>query len=114
MSTRPRAVGSGDAKADVPALQVLSVTTLDNVGVVVVETLDAGALATGSTLDTGVALQIVSANNIPFGHKIALMSIPRGEAVIKQGVCIGQAAAAIGAGEHVHLHNMVSRSGVPS
>jgi altronate dehydratase small subunit len=43
---------------------------------------------------------------VPFGHKLALRDIPRGEAVIKYGEKIGLATSAIGQGEHVHLHNV--------
>lgn len=42
---------------------------------------------------------------VPFGHKIALRTINRGDSVIKYGVAIGCATRDIGAGEHVHVHN---------
>lgn len=45
---------------------------------------------------------------IPFGHKIALVPIEKGEDVIKFGVPIGRATAAVEAGEHVHIHNIES------
>ena len=45
---------------------------------------------------------------IPFGHKIALVPIDAGAAVIKFGVPIGRAKAAITPGEHVHVHNIES------
>lgn len=45
------------------------------------------------------------APGVPFGHKIALCAIPKGEAVIKYGVAIGRATCDIAAGEHVHVHN---------
>lgn len=43
---------------------------------------------------------------VPFGHKVALFAIARGEQVIKYGVVIGHATADITAGEHVHVHNL--------
>ena len=43
---------------------------------------------------------------IPFGHKYALKDIPKGEYVLKYGVPIRRATAAIRAGEHVHVHNV--------
>ena len=47
---------------------------------------------------------------IPFAHKAALRPIPRGELVVKHGHPIGRATADIAAGEHVHVHNVVSLS----
>lgn len=45
---------------------------------------------------------------IPFGHKIALAPIKNGAEVVKFGVPIGRAKAAIAPGEHVHVHNIES------
>lgn len=61
-------------------------------------------------LDAELALTTLAggapcAAGIPFGHKAALRPIAEGEAVIKYGVTIGHATAAIAAGEHVHVHN---------
>src|SRR3546814_1135957 len=44
------------------------------------------------------------------GHKIALAPIARGEAVTKYGFSIGTATADIAPGEHVHSHNLATRS----
>ncbi|MCJ7703125.1 MAG: altronate dehydratase family protein [Anaerolineales bacterium] len=43
---------------------------------------------------------------IPAGHKVALKSLPCGEAVIRYGQVIGNASREISAGEHVHTHNV--------
>ncbi len=48
-------------------------------------------------------------SRIPRGHKFALQLIEQGGAVIKYGETIGMSTAAIAAGEHVHVHNVVSR-----
>lgn len=45
---------------------------------------------------------------IPFAHKIALTDLPPGAAVTKFGVAIGSTTAPIGAGAHVHVHNLKS------
>ena len=52
-------------------------------------------------LDDGMVIN----RYIPFGHKISLHSIARGEAIIKYGVSIGMATSFIEKGEHVHVHN---------
>lgn len=60
----------------------------------------------------GDALQkIVARAPIVLGHKLALRAIAIGEAVRKYGQPIGAATAAIGIGEHVHVHNLVSLRG---
>jgi altronate dehydratase small subunit len=48
---------------------------------------------------------------IPFGHKVALAPIAKGQPVIKYGEVIGLASANIAAGEHVHVHNVESQRG---
>ena len=45
--------------------------------------------------------------DIQRGHKIALVDIKSGEAIIKYGDVIGKASADIPAGKHVHIHNVV-------
>jgi len=45
---------------------------------------------------------------IAFGHKVALCDLVDGEGVVKYGEVIGIASTVIGAGRHVHVHNVVS------
>ena len=45
---------------------------------------------------------------IPMAHKIARISIAAGDTILKYGMPIGIATAAIAAGEHVHIHNIRS------
>jgi altronate dehydratase small subunit len=45
---------------------------------------------------------------VPFGHKIALRSLGRGEEIVKYGEVIGVASEAIGLGAWVHTHNVES------
>lgn len=49
--------------------------------------------------------------DIPYGHKIAVRDIRKGEAIIKYGESIGGASADIKRGEYVHIHNMEARRG---
>ena len=49
---------------------------------------------------------IVSIDPIPFGHKICLKPINKGEPVIKYDQIIGFASKSIKPGEHVHSHNL--------
>ncbi len=46
--------------------------------------------------------------DIPPAHKVALRDIGQGEQVIKYGLPIGHAAGPIAAGDHVHIHNVIT------
>lgn len=48
------------------------------------------------------------ATPIPLGHKVARVPLVAGTRIVKYGAAIGSATRDIGAGEHVHLHNMKS------
>jgi altronate dehydratase len=68
------------------------------------------ALDTGRVLTTGgVTVTLVEA--IPAGHKVALVDIPAGDAIVKYGSAIGVASSPIRAGAHVHVHNVASARG---
>ena len=47
--------------------------------------------------------------DIPLGHKIALATFKKDDAVIKYGHDIGRVVAGIKTGEHVHIHNLKTR-----
>ena len=49
---------------------------------------------------------IVSIDPIPFGHKICLKTINKGDPIIKYDQIIGFASKSINPGEHVHSHNL--------
>ena len=49
-----------------------------------------------------------SLGDVPFGHKIALKPLTRGEEVTKYGEVIGVASVSIGVGEWLHTHNVES------
>jgi altronate dehydratase len=67
----------------------------------------AKSIAAGTTLEID-GVSMVAADAIPFAHKIALLPIAAGQQVIKYGVPIGRATAAIAPGRHVHVHNIRS------
>ena len=51
---------------------------------------------------------ILAKESIPFGHKIALRKIAKGESIIKYGEVIGRAKNEIEKGAYVHVHNVQS------
>jgi len=65
-------------------------------------------LAAGDPVATDAGT-VTPAADIPRGHKLALRAIEPGEPVVKYGQPIGQATAPIAPGDHVHVHNCVSR-----
>jgi len=68
------------------------------------------ALEPGATVDAG-GHTVVVGEPIPPGHKIALVEIASGQPIVKYGSSIGHATANIGAGQHVHTHNVASDRG---
>lgn len=56
----------------------------------------------------GHHLEVELLEDIQFGHKFALETIPEGNLVYKYGVPIGAATKEILKGQHVHLHNIRS------
>ncbi len=49
--------------------------------------------------------------DVPYGHKIAVKDISKGEQIIKYGEEIGVATHDIKLGEYVHVHNLDSMRG---
>ena len=53
--------------------------------------------------------ELISRDDIPAGHKVAIRAIAAGESVLRYGNVIGFASCAIKPGEHVHVHNLAYR-----
>ena len=79
--------------------KLIRITERDNVAVAL------HAAAKGETLKAGDAV-VIAREDIPQGHKIALVPIAAGEAVVKYGFPIGHATEPVEAGSWVHTHNM--------
>lgn len=54
---------------------------------------------------------IEASADIPYGHKIAIKDINKGEQIIKYGESIGAASVDIKRKEYVHIHNLESQRG---
>lgn len=68
----------------------------------------------GEVLEVEVGDEVVTvevAEDVAFGHKIAIAAIDEGDTVTKYGTSIGYATRAIGPGEWVHVHNVDSNYG---
>jgi len=57
---------------------------------------------------SGQVGEITARQAVPFGHKLALATIGRGEKVLKYGEVIGLATQPINKGDYVHIHNVES------
>jgi len=81
----------------------------DSVGVVVVEGVGVGAGIKGWVMDQAKDISMTAVSDIPIGHKLAIKAIAEGDTVIKYGVDIGRAVAAVRPGEHLHTHNLKTK-----
>lgn len=81
----------------------------DNVGVVVVEGLEAGTEMLCVVTADNSDFRMVARQAVPIGHKVALADLKAGDTVIKYGQDIGRMVAAAGRGEHVHVHNLKTK-----
>ncbi|NOX56189.1 MAG: UxaA family hydrolase [Planctomycetes bacterium] len=77
----------------------------DTVGVMTVD-VKKGQSLTGWNMTSDKTIRTKAAQDIPLGHKIALVDIPKGQPVIKYGESIGVATKPIKKGQHVHTHNL--------
>jgi altronate dehydratase small subunit len=59
----------------------------------------------------GIDTITVASDDVPFGHKVALVDISPGDEITKYGYSIGKATEDIKVGERVHIHNMESNRG---
>ncbi len=80
---------------------IIIINSADNAGVAIRE-IPEGAKA---VLPDGTSLTALNA--IPYGHKIALRDIKKGEDVIKYGHGIGKTKNDLKKGEWIHIHNMI-------
>ncbi len=82
---------------------------LDNVGVVVVEGVEAGTDLLAVVTEDNSDFTITTQHDIPIGHKIALSDFTEGDTVIKYGVDIGRIVQNTNKGEHIHTHNLKTK-----
>ncbi len=80
----------------------------DSVGVATTD-IKSGETAQGLYMDSQERIQVKSLDDIPLGHKIALIDHKDDDGVIKYGHDIGRVVAQIKKGGHVHIHNLKTR-----
>src|SRR4029453_4724643 len=77
---------------------VIQTTPLDNVGIVA----NPSGLKEGTVVSGGIVLQ----EDIPMGHKVALTSFEKGDAIIRYGQTIGCANISIAKGSWINERNI--------
>jgi (2R)-sulfolactate sulfo-lyase subunit alpha len=60
-------------------------------------------------MENNSSVQIQSKNEIPLGHKIAMIDFKEGDTIIKYSHDIGKVVKSIKKGEHVHVHNVKTK-----
>ncbi len=77
----------------------------DVVGVAT-EDVASGDGLTGRYRDRDDTVALDARDDVPLGHKVALVAIASGAEIIEYGVAIGVATQDIEPGQHVHVHNL--------
>lgn len=85
----------------------LHVNDADNVAIVMDENVSAGDIVIVRDR-AGRCAEFFAGETIPFGHKMAICDIKKGDHIIKYGEVIGGATRDIATAEYVHVHNMDS------
>ncbi|MEH0021447.1 MAG: UxaA family hydrolase [Desulfobacter sp.] len=89
-------------------IQFLIHEQADSVGVATVD-IKAGETAKGLYMDSQNPAEIVALDDIPLGHKLAMVDHKIDDSVIKYGADIGKVVADIEKGRHVHTQNLKTR-----
>ena len=81
----------------------------DNVGVVVIEKIISKQNCNCWIMENDSSAKIQSIDEIPLGHKIAMVDLKEGDTILKYGHDIGKVVKSIKKGEHVHVHNVKTK-----
>lgn len=81
----------------------------DTVAVAVVEGITAGMDLSCWNMEEDKIITVKATQDIPIGHKVALVDMKDGDTVFKYSVDIGKVVAPIRAGDHAHVHNIKTK-----
>lgn len=86
----------------------LKVNDKDNVATIFSNDVKAGMVVSIRDKKGNSVLETILAD-IPYGHKVAVKPIAKGEPIVKYGEEIGVATMDIKTGDYVHVHNLDSQ-----
>ncbi len=89
--------------------QLLVHSPRDNVGVVVIEGLKAGADMLCVVTEDNSSFRLEAKADVPIGHKVALTDLKVGDTAVKYGADIGKIVAPVARGQHVHTQNLKTK-----
>jgi len=89
--------------------QLLVHSPRDNVGVVVIEGLKAGADMLCVVTEDNSSFRLEAKADVPIGHKVALTDLEVGDTAVKYGADIGKIVAPVARGQHVHTQNLKTK-----
>ena len=98
---------SGTKEIEGEAKKAIIMAVADSVAIALDDFVSGDRVRIRSLLQEVVGELEVS-DSVPYGHKLSVKPIAKGDEVIKNGEVIGVASQAIDRGEHVHIHNIVS------
>lgn len=88
--------------------KILTLNEMDNTGVAV-DDVNKGEIV--CYVKGNIMMTLTALETIPFGFKISLKDIPKGDDILKYGQIIGVAQRSIHIGELVHVHNVEGKRG---
>ena len=81
----------------------------DNVGVVVIEKINPKQDCSCWIMEDDSTVNIQSLDEIPLGHKIAMVDLIEGDTILKCGHDIVKVVKSTQKGAHVHVHNVKTK-----
>ena len=81
----------------------------DNVGVVVIEKINPEQDCSCWIMEDDSSTNIQAKDEIPLGHKIAMINLSEGDTIMKYGHDIGKVVKSIKKGEHVNVNNIKNK-----
>ncbi len=98
---------SGTKEKESEARKAIIMAVADSVAIALDDIIPGDRVRIRSLLQEIVGELEVS-DSVPYGHKLSVKPVAKGDEVIKNGEVIGVASQSIDRGEHVHIHNIVS------
>ncbi len=94
-----------------PHIDAICIAAEDNTATMLCDAPAGRGITIAKAGEGAARLHLVLAEDVSFGHKVAVKKIPEGSLVLKYGEVIGRATKTIESGAHVHVDNVESLRG---